>query len=182
MSGAVSSQVTVPAAGHFFFLEEDVRVGTRFLDVLSKSGDFGDFKQLLEGQTLHGFAETFAVLAFFHPPIPNLFNDFFDFGVRSFNRDEGNEQGAHLSAVNDRGLGAAEDGRAAFVADVQAGGAVGVDTVSIQRMHSALLMKRRLRPISCTWRGTVDDFGFDVELAPVTTGVSTGVGANSPAT
>ena len=143
--------------------------------MLSKSGDFGDFKQLLEGQTLHGFAETFAVLAFFHPPIPNLFNDFFDFGVRSFNRDEGNEQGAHLSAVNDRGLGSAEDGRAAFVADVQGAGH-GVDTVHTTHAFGVVDEEAAAVPFHALGGAQVDDFGFDVELAPVTTGVSTGVG------
>ena len=128
MTLTVSSDVTGPAAGHFLFLEENVGVRAGRDDVLRNGRNFGHFKQLLEGETLDGFANTFAVLAFFHPPVPDLFDDGLDFVEGFFRGDEGNEQGAHLSAVNDRGLGAAEDGRAAFVADVQGAGH-GVDTV-----------------------------------------------------
>ena len=66
MAFAVSHEVASPTARHFFFLEEDVGVGTGFDDVLRNGGNFGHFEQLLEGETTDGFTQTFAVLTFFH--------------------------------------------------------------------------------------------------------------------
>ena len=124
MAFAVSSKVTGPAARHFFFLEEDVRVGTRFLHMVGSGGSVGDFQQLLERQALHGFTHALAVLAFFHPPVPNLFDDFFHVIVRGFTGNERHEQRTHLGAVHHGSLGAHEDARAAFVTDVQSAGHV----------------------------------------------------------
>jgi hypothetical protein len=79
----------------------------------------GHFEQFLEALTFDQLTETFAVLAFFHPPVPDAFDDFFDLVVGLFDLDEGNQQGAHLGTVEDRGLGADQHGAAAVVTDVQ---------------------------------------------------------------
>jgi len=175
MAFAVSSKVTGPAARHFFFLEEDVRVGTRFLHMVGSGGSVGDFQQLLERQALHGFTHALAVLAFFHPPVPNLFNDFFHVIVRGFTGNERHEQRTHLGAVHHGSLGAHEDARAAFVTDVQSAGH-GVDAVHAAHAVGGLDGKLGAVPLHALGGAQIHDFLLDVELAPVATGVSAGVG------
>ena len=135
----------------------------------------GDFEQLLEGKTLHGFAHAFAVLAFFHPPVPNLFDDFLDFIVGSFTGDEGHQQRTHLGAVHHGGLSTHEDAGAAFVTDVQSA-RHGVDAVHAAHAVGGLDGQLVAVPAHALGGAEVDDFLLDVEFAPVTTGVSAGVG------
>ena len=135
----------------------------------------GDFEQLLEGKTLHGLAHAFAVLAFFHPPVPDLFDDFLDLGVRSFTGDEGHQQRTHLGAVHHGGLGAHQDAGAAFVTDVQGAGH-GVDAVHAAHAVGGLDGQLAAVPAHALGGAAVHHFGLDVELAPVTTGMGTGVG------
>ena len=80
MAFAEFGEVAGPAAGYFFFLEEDVRVGAGFLDVIRTGRNVGHFQQFLEGQTLHA-----RVLGFVHPstgkymefeaPLPDYFKE-----------------------------------------------------------------------------------------------------------
>jgi hypothetical protein len=69
-----SLNVTIPAAFNFVFFPEDVGVVARFLNMLRHRLDAGHFEQLLESLTFDQLTETFAVLAFFHPPIPDAFS------------------------------------------------------------------------------------------------------------
>jgi hypothetical protein len=112
ISGGFSEfvDVTIPAAFNLFLFPEDVGVVARLLNMLRHRLDIGHFEQLLESLAFDQLTETFAVLAFFHPPIPDAFDDFFDFVVRLFDLDKGNQQGAHLGTVEDRGLGADQHG------------------------------------------------------------------------
>ena len=119
MAFAVICQTAVPAAGHFRFLEEDERIAARILDLAGLGGHIRGFQEFLEGKPLHGLADSLAVLAFFHPPVPNVFNQFLDFVVGLLHFHKWHKHAAHLGAVNDGGLGADEDCRAALVANVQ---------------------------------------------------------------
>ena len=101
--------IPCPAAFNLFFFPEDVRVGTRFFNMLRNGCNVRNFEHFLEALTFNQFAKTFTVFAFFHPPVPKVLKDFLDLVIGILAGDERDEQGAHLGAVQDRGLGAAED-------------------------------------------------------------------------
>ena len=90
---------------------------TGFHDMLGHRSETDGGNGLGQALALDELAKTLAVLAFFHPPFPDAFDDFLDLVVRLFDLDEGNQQGAHLRAVEDRGLGADQDGQTAVIAD-----------------------------------------------------------------
>jgi hypothetical protein len=168
-------EIAIPAAGHFLFLKEDEGIGTRRFHLAGHGRRVGDFQQLLEGEALHGFAHALAVFAFFHPPIPDLFDDFFDIVIGGFTGDEGNKQRTHLRAVHHRGLGAHQNAGAALVADVQGAGH-GVDAVHAAHAVGSLDGELGTVPLHALAGATVNDFLLDVELAPVAPGMRTRVG------
>ncbi len=84
---------------HFLFLPEDVGVGSGLGNHPRIGIDAGGFQQSLETLTLHEFAKPYAVLAFFHPPIPDVLDNLFDFIIRLFRFDEWNQHGTHLGTI-----------------------------------------------------------------------------------
>ena len=54
--------------------------------------DTGHFQHLLETLALDQLTQSFTVLAFFHPPIPEGFDNFLDVIVRILNLDKRNQQ------------------------------------------------------------------------------------------
>jgi hypothetical protein len=147
----------------------------RLLNMLRHRLDIGHFEQLLESLTFDQLTETFAVLAFFHPPIPDAFDDFFDFVVRLFDLDKGNQQGAHLGTVEDRGLGADQHGAAAVVTDVQG---AGHDVDAVHAAGALTVVDQQLAVFipHAMGRAEVADFFVDVECTPVTSAVGAAVG------
>ena len=105
---SVVIDVSFPTAFYVFLFPEDVGVGARFQNMLGNRFDIGGLQQFLEALTFDELTETFAVLAFFHPPVPDVFDHFFDLVVGIFGFYEGHQHGAHLGAVQNRGLGADE--------------------------------------------------------------------------
>ena len=84
--------ITVESAFDFLFFPEDVRIVTRFLNMLGYRLNIRHLEQFLEALPFHEFAKPFAVLSFFHPIVPDAFNDFFDLVVRLFNLDKRNQE------------------------------------------------------------------------------------------
>jgi len=175
VSLAIGLFVVGKAAGHFVFLEEDVGVGARLHHVLRHGLGVGHLEQLLEGETLDGLAHALAVLAFFHPPVPNVLDDFLDLVVGIFHDDEGHEQGGHLGAVEDRGLGADQNGRAGFLTDLE-GRRHGVDAV--HAAGAVAVVDGELGAVVAHAAGgaAIHHFGHDVELAPVPAGMGAAAG------
>ena len=124
---------------------------------------------------LDQLAEPFAVLAFFHPPVPDLFDQLFELAERRLHFHERHGQGGHLSAFEDRGLGAEQDRRARVLPDSEGSGH------DIEAVHasSALFVvdfQFAAVPAHAFGRAQADDFLLDVEFAPVSSGMGTGIG------
>ncbi len=167
--------VARPAALDLVFLPEVVGVGPLLFDVAGIRRDPGDLQQRLEALALHQLTQPLAVLAFLHPPVPDLLDDFLDLLVGRLGLDERHEQRAHLGAVEDRGLGADQDGQAAVVADSQRA------RHDVEALHAAValhVVDHQLLAFQTHALGGAepDDFLVDVELAPVAAGMRAGVG------
>ena len=120
----------------------------------------------------HGLAHALAVLAFFHPPVPNILDDFLDLVVGLLDDDEGHEQRRHLRAIQDRGLGAEENGSSGLFTNLH-GRRHGIDTVHAPGAVAVINGELGAVVAHATGGAAIHDFLDDVELAPVATGMGT---------
>ena len=177
MAFAVICQTAVPAAGTSGFALKKMNGLLR--GSLIWQGWAGTFvaSRSFWKESRFMVSPTLAVLAFFHPPVPNVFNQFLDFVVGLLHFHKWHKHAAHLGAVNDGGLGADELSRRARR---QCAGAFGMVLMQcMQRTHSLVLMLSFLETGSLLHAagGTAfDDFLFDVERAPVAAGMGAGIG------
>jgi hypothetical protein len=133
--------------------------------VLGNRFDIGGLQQFLETLTFDELTETFAVFAFFHPPVPDRFDDFLDFVVGFFRFDERNQQGAHLGTVEDGGFGADQNGQTAVVADPQ-GTRHDVDAVHAAGTFLVVDLQFAVFHPHAFGGAEIDDFLLDVERDP----------------
>ncbi len=106
---AIGFDVTCPSTLDFFFFPEDVRVGPGLVYHSGIRIELDDSQEFLHALALNQFSETLTVLAFFHPPIPDLFDQLFELVEGRLHRHKRNGKGGHLSAFENRSLGAEQD-------------------------------------------------------------------------